>query len=62
MSNLLQYTIQLRDQMTGVLNRIQGSTRSTNNSMNQLQRDTLNGSRALREMGVSAHALRGKLE
>lgn len=62
MSNLLQYTIQLRDQMSSVLNRINGTTRSTNNTMNQLQRDTLNGSRALRDMGASANTLRQRLE
>lgn len=62
MSNLLQYTIQLRDQMSGVLNRINGTTRSANNTMNQLQRDALNGSRALRDMGASANSLRQKLE
>ncbi|MDM1550661.1 tape measure protein [Empedobacter falsenii] len=62
MSNLLQYTIQLRDQMSGVLNRLNGSTRTTNNTLNQLQRDTLNGSRAMREAGASANTLRQKLE
>lgn len=62
MSNLLQYTIQLRDQMSSVLNRLNGSTRTTNNTLNQLQRDTLNGSRAMREAGASANVLRQKLE
>lgn len=62
MSNLLQYTIQLRDQMSSVLNRLNGSTRTTNNTLNQLQRDTLNGSRAMREAGASANILRQKLE
>ncbi|MDH1602564.1 tape measure protein [Empedobacter sp. GD03739] len=62
MSNLLQYTIQLRDQMSSVLNRLNGSTRTTNNTLNQLQRDTLNGSRAMREAGASANTLRQKLE
>lgn len=62
MSNLLQYTIQLKDQMSSQLSKITGSASQLNKTFENAQRDILNGSSALREMGASANSLRQKLE